>query len=370
MKKTLISLSVSAVMLMACSSEKENKTAAEKYRVILPLVMDTVFNIEYVADIHSFQNVEIKARVNGYIERIHIDEGEFVKAGQTLFTVGSKHYQQELIKAKALLKSAIADARAAGLNVKNVQTLVDKNIVSKTELEMAEVKLEAANAKVEEAKSDETAAALNLSLAEIKAPFDGVIDRIPFKTGSLIDEGTLLTSLSDNREVFAYFNLSEKEYLDFISSQSSKKKKEAVLILANNQEHKQDGVVETVDGKFNKNTGNIAFRAKFSNPDGILKHGSSGKVRLTTDLKNAMIIPQKSTFEIQEKTYVFVVDKDNTVQMKSFVPKLRLSSFYIVESGLLPTDKIIYEGIQRVKEGDKIIAEPIPSKEMLTLQIK
>lgn len=370
MKKAFVLLSLSVVIFSACSSEKETKSENEKFSVTTPIVMDTVYTNEYVADIHSVQNVEMRARVKGYIEAIHIDEGKSVKAGQLLFSISNKEYKEALVKAKASLKSAIAEAKSAEVGLQSAKTLVDKNVISKTELELAQSKLDAANAKIDEAKSDEANAVLNLSFTEIKAPFDGIINRIPNKIGSLIDEGTLLTSISDNKEVFAYFNVSEKEYLDFISIKASEEKNQVSLVLANNQLHKQKGFVETVDGEFDKNTGNIAFRARFTNPDGILKHGSSGKVRLRNELKNAMIISQKSTFEIQEINYVFVVDKDNVVQMKSFVPKFRLPSLYVVESGLIPTDKIIYEGIQRVKEGDKIIAQPISAKEMLMQQIK
>jgi RND family efflux transporter MFP subunit len=370
MKLLKISSICAVVFITACSTGNEAKQTEEKFSVTTPIVMDTVYTNEYVADIHSVQNVEIRARVKGYIEAIHVDEGKMVKAGQLLFSISNKEYKEALVRAKASLKSAIAEAKAAEVDLQSAKTLVDKNVISKTNLELAQSKLDAANAKIEEAKSDEANALLNLSFTEIKAPFDGIINRIPNKIGSLIDEGTLLTSISDNKEVFAYFNVSEKEYLDFISIKASEEKNEVVLVLANNQLHKQKGFVETVDGEFDKATGNIAFRARFSNPDGILKHGSSGKVRLRTELKNAMIISQKSTFEIQEINYVFVVDKDNVVHMKSFVPKFRLPSLYVVESGLLPTDKIIYEGIQRVKEGDKIIAQPISSKEMLMQQIK
>ncbi|MFO0478220.1 MAG: efflux RND transporter periplasmic adaptor subunit [Bacteroidota bacterium] len=369
MKKAFMLSCMCVVLFAACSSEKETKSEEEKFSVTTPIVMDTVYTNEYVADIHSVQNVEIRARVKGYIEAIHVDEGKLVKAGQLLFSISNKEYKEALIRAKASLKSAIAEAKSAEVDLQNAKTLVDKNVVSKTNLELAQSKLDAANAKIEEAKSDEANALLNLSFTEIKAPFDGIINRIPNKIGSLIDEGTLLTSISDNQEVFAYFNVSEKEYLDFITK-PKQDKQQVELVLANGQLHKQKGVVETIDGEFDKTNGNIAFRARFSNPDGILKHGSSGKVRLRTELKNAMIISQKSTFEIQEINYVFVVDKDNVVHMKSFVPKFRLPSLYVVESGLLPTDKIIYEGIQRVKEGDKIIAQPISSKEMLMQQIK
>jgi len=369
MKKAFMLSCMCVVLFAACSSEKETKSEEEKFSVTTPIVMDTVYTNEYVADIHSVQNVEIRARVKGYIEAIHVDEGKLVKAGQLLFSISNKEYKEALIRAKASLKSAIAEAKSAEVDLQNAKTLVDKNVVSKTNLELAQSKLDAANAKIEEAKSDEANALLNLSFTEIKAPFDGIINRIPNKIGSLIDEGTLLTSISDNQEVFAYFNVSEKEYLDFITK-PKQDKQQVELVLANGQLHKQKGVVETIDGEFDKTNGNIAFRARFSNPDGILKHGSSGKVRLRTELKNAMIISQKSTFEIQEINYVFVVDKDNVVHMKSFVPKFRLPSLYVVESGLLPTDKIIYEGIQRVKEGDKIIPQLISDKEMLSQQIK
>ncbi|MFY9309497.1 MAG: efflux RND transporter periplasmic adaptor subunit [Bacteroidia bacterium] len=369
MKTLIIRLNVCAVLFIsACTSNKEQTITLEKFPVANPIVMDTTYTNEYVADIHSIQNVEIRARVKGYIENIHADEGKPVKAGQLLFTINSREYKEALAKAKAMVKSALADAKAAEVDVQSIKTLLDKNIVSKTELEMAQSKLDAANAKIDEAKADEANAQLNLSYTEIRAPFDGILNRIPNKTGSVVDEGALLTSISNNKEVYVYFNVSEKEYLDYVSKKNSDKKSEASLILANNELHKQKGTVETVEGEFDKTTGNIAFRAKFPNPDGILRHGSSGKIRLTNTLKDAMLVPQKSTFEIQEKTYVFVVDKNNTVQMRNIVPKLRLPHLYVIESGLLPEDKLVYEGIQKIKEGDIIQPEFISPKKMLAQQ--
>jgi RND family efflux transporter MFP subunit len=203
----------------------------------------------------------------------------------------------------------------------------------------------------------ESSANLKLSLAEIRAPFDGIIDRIPNKVGSLINEGDLLTSISDNRQVYAYFNVSEREYLDFTMAKDKKKGDEAHLILANDRLHEHVGIVESIDGKIDKNTGSITFRAKFPNPDGLLKHGSSGKVRLQKELKAAMIIPQKSTFEIQDKTYVFMVDADNVVRMRSINPIIRLPDSYVINSGLSASNRILYEGIQLVRDGDKIIPE-------------
>ncbi len=320
--------------------------------------MDTSYQNDYIADIHSVQNVELRARVKGYLEKIHVDEGKTVKAGQVLFSISSQEYKEELLRAKAMLKSAIADAKAAEVDYQNVKTLVEKNVVSKSELEMAKAKLDALNAKVEEAQAYESNASLKLSLTEIKAPFDGIIDRIPNKIGSLIDEGTLLTSISDNNEVFAYFNVSEMEYLEFISNKTdSAARNNLILILANNQPHPHKGSIETIEGEFDQSTGSIAFRARFPNPERILKHGSSGKVRLYKKVKKALIIPQKSTFEIQDRTYVYVVDKSDTVRLRTVVPRLRIPHLFILQSGLSANDRIVYEGIQNVKDGTKIISD-------------
>ena len=352
-KFVLLHLFLVSIWLSGCSAKPENATTLPpSYPIIQPIYIDTVHHNNYVSSIQSLKNVELRARVKGYMEKIHIDEGEKVKKGQILFSISSQEYHGEVLKAHAQLKNAIAEAKSAELNLENVKTLVSRNIVSKTEQEMAEAKLAALAAKIEEAKSYEDACKLRLSYTEVKAPFDGVIDRIPNKIGSLIDEGSLLTSISDNQSMYAYFNISEKEYLDFaLHLKATAETNEVSLILANNREHTYKGQIETVEGEFDDQTGSIAFRAIFPNPDNILRHGASGKVRIRRKLKNVMVVPQKSTFEIQDKIYVFVLDKDNVARMRSFTPKLRIPHLYIVESGLSSEDRIIYEGTQDVKEG-------------------
>jgi membrane fusion protein (multidrug efflux system) len=205
---------------------------------------------------------------------------------------------------------------------------------------------------------------LNLSYTEIKAPFDGIIDGIRFKTGSLIDEGTLLTSLSNNKEMYAYFNVSETEYLDYKTQTKSDEKNNVTLLLANNQEYKYKGAVETIESEFDNNTGNISFRAKFPNPELLLKHGETGRVQLTIPIKNALLIPQKATFELQDKIYVYVVDQNNIIKSKSITVKQSLSNLYIIE-GLSEKDKILLEGIQIAKEDEKVETKFIPGKEVI-----
>lgn len=340
MKQTKLLLVVLTVLsLSACSSKKEAKESVGKFTITSPLVTDTSFTKEYVAEIQSLQNVEIRGKVKGFIEKIYVDEGQRVKAGQLLFTIRPKEYEAELLKAKAEVKKAEVE-------LQNTKSLADKNIVSKSELAMAIAKLEGV-------KADEALAELYVSYTKITAPYDGVIDRLKLKSGSLIDEGTLLTTISNNKEVYAYFNVSELEYLDYKTNPAAKNNN-VKLILANNQLHKYVGKIETVEGEFDKNTGSIPFRAKFPNPDYLLKHGETGRVQLNISINNAIIIPQKSTFELQDKIYVYVVDKNNVVKSRLIHIGQKLSNIYVVESGLSADDKIVYEGIQSVKENEAI----------------
>jgi membrane fusion protein (multidrug efflux system) len=352
MYKLLVLLSLFVfVGFSSCKSKKEEKKEIGKLPVTTPYIMDTSFTKEYIAEIQSIQNIEVRAKIKGYLETIKIDEGQLVNAGQSLFTIRSRDYDADLAKAQAKV-------RTTELEMQNVKILADKKIVSQTELSLA-------MAKLNEAKADVGVSEANLSFTKINAPFGGTVDRLRFKVGSLIDEGTMLTSLSNNREVYAYFNVSEIEYLDYKSRLKNDKANTVTLLLANNQPHKYKGVIQTIEGDFDKNTGSIAFRAKFPNPDLLLKHGETGKVQLTVDLKNALIIPQKATFDLQDKTYVFIVDQNNVLKARNVIIKQRLSNLYVIESGLSINDKILLEGLQTVKEDEKINPSIIPAKQVI-----
>jgi membrane fusion protein, multidrug efflux system len=354
----LILLSAS---VFGCTAYSESKNETEQ-RNFVPVVKLTTQNLiiphEYVSEIEAVKNVEIRVRIEGYLEKIYIDEGQEVKKDQLLFKINDEEYKAELSSANANLKNAVAEAKIMKLEVEKIKSLVEKNVLSKTELEVAKAKLEAANAKAEEAASTKTNAEIKLNRTTIKAPFDGVIDRIPFKIGSLVDEGTLLTTVSDVKSIYAYFKVSENEYLEYIKNKiennDSNGSEIVELVLANGSNYPHKGKIETIEGEFEKNTGSIAFRAKFSNPDKILKHGATGKVRLNTSIENALLVPQKATFEIQDKIYVFSVETNNTTKIKSFVPASRYKNFYIVESGLKKDEIVVFEGIQSMKENTKI----------------
>ena len=349
----------SAVLLYAagCASGKEEKEEAGKYTVTSPLVTDTSFIREYVSQIRSVRNIELRAQEKGYLQNIYVDEGQAVKAGQLLFRIMPRVYEAELLKAQA-------EAKAAQIELQNAKTLADKNIVSKNEQAMAQARLDQANAEIALAR-------LHLSFTEIRAPFDGTIDRIPKKLGSLIDEGELLTSLSDNSEMFAYFNVSEPEYLEYQTHARDRAGNEVNLLLANGALLPYKGKVEVIESEFDNETGNIAFRARFPNPERLLRNGETGKVQMNVPLKNALIIPQKATYEIQDKKYVFVVGTDHKVHSRKIVVAGEMPDLYVVQSGISANDKILLEGVQKVKEDDKIHYEyQQPSDVVARLRLK
>jgi len=339
------------VIATGCTSSKKEKEAPGKYTITSALLKDTSFNKEFVSQIQSVRNIEIRAQEKGYLEKILVDEGQYVQAGQLMFRIMPKVYEAEYLKAQAAVKEA-------ELELQNTKTLVEKNIVAKTEQAIKEARLE-------EAKADLALARLHVSFTEIRAPFSGTIDRLRFKLGSLIDEGGLLTTLSDNQNVYAYFNVSEAEYLNYKTHASTGQAAAVSLRMANNEDYPYKGVVETIESEFDNATGNIAFRAKFPNPKLLLKHGETGKVQLNVVQKNALIIPQKATYELQDKIYVFVVDNNNVVHSRNITIGSELPNIYIVNTGLSVNDKILLEGVQNVKDDDKIDSKYVDPRQVI-----
>ena len=367
---------VVVVLIAACESKKpaaETEVAPPKVLPVTNVLMkDTNLFREYVADIQAVQNVELRARVQGFLVRIYVDEGQVVKKGQVLFKINDEEYRAELAKANANLESSIAEAKASELEVDRLKVMVEKKVISETELSVAEAKLKAVNARIEQSRWAKSNAELKLSYTAIRAPFNGIIDRIPFKVGSLIDHGTLLTTVSDISEVFVYFNVSEGEYLEYVKStvkESNGRNSLVSLMLADGTLYAHDGSVETMGGEFQASTGSISFRARFPNPNSILKHGASGKIRLSNTVTDAIMIPQKAVFEIQDKNFVFVVDSTNQVRMRNFVPKTRFSHYYIVESGLKSGEKIVYEGIQEIRDGMRIIPKQVRMDSLMMVML-
>ena len=328
------------ISLASCEEHKEEKHEESTFLVTNPIKKDTTLIKDYVSQIHSIRHIELRALEKGYLKDISVDEGQHVKKGQQLFQIMPNIYQAELNKAKA-------ESKVAQIELANTQLLADGNVVSPNELAMAQANLEKANAEVSLAQT-------HLGFTSIKAPFNGIINHLEAREGSLLDEGELLTTLSDNSEMWVYFNVPEAEYLDYITSEAKKNNTNVELLMANNKRFNQKGIVETIEGEFDSETGNIAFRATFPNPDGILRHGETGSILMTIPFKDVVIIPQKATFEILDKTYVFVVDINHIVHQREITIGAELPHLFIVDKGLSETETILLEGIKMVRDQEEI----------------
>jgi RND family efflux transporter MFP subunit len=326
-----------------------------EFPVVHPVIMDTSYTIEYIANIEAIQYIELKARVDGFVESIHVDEGQRVRKGQLLFRIGAQEYEAKLAEAKAATRRAMAEARTAEIEFRGVERLHGNGVVSETELQLAQAKLDALNAIVEEARSNERSVQLDLSYTRITAPFDGVIGRIAKRTGSFIESGDAVTTISDNSSVYAYFNVSENDYLALTRMMEEQGPSDIALRLSDQRLYPYPGSIETMDNSFIRGSGTIAFRASFPNPDGILKNGSSGMLSIRRTIQDAVIIPQRATFEVQSKTYVFVLDENNTAQRREVRIAQRLQHLFILaENDLAPNDRIIYEGMHHLRDGEKV----------------
>lgn len=324
---------------VACHADHQKHEQKGKYSVTSPLRKDTELTKDYVAQVRAIQHIEVRALERGYLQGSFVDEGRLVKRGQRLFQIMPMVYQAELQKAEA-------EAEFTQIEYNNTKLLADGNIVSPNELALAK-------AKVDKNKAELMLAKVHRGLTEIRAPFDGIMGRLQVRLGSLVDEGDLLTTLSDVSSVWVYFNVTEAEYLEYERKHDSAPMP-VKLLLANGEIFDQPGRVETIESDFNNETGNIAFRATFPNPKRLLRHGETGKILVTVPLENALIIPQQATFEVLDKKFVFVVDEHNTVHQREITIAQEMPQVYIVEKGLEATDKILLEGLRRVREGSEI----------------
>lgn len=361
-------LSCVAGLLPACQSAGDKQVKNSEAIPVTTLQPTTVdLPRSYVADIQAVQFVEIKPKVEGFVREVLVDEGQLVQKGQPMFRLNSENFMEVSKAAEANYKQTLAELEMANYEMERIQRLVDKKIISPIRLDQVTREREVARMKVEQSRAEMQRAQMEYSYTTITAPFTGYVDRIPYKVGSLVNPESLLTNVSDISEVFAYYKVNETEYLRMrraqLSGENMQQLDNVELVLPDGSVYAHKGKQETVEGDFERGTGSIAFRVRFPNPDGLLKHGVTGKVRLMTHMSDVYLIPQKSTFEIQDFTYVYLFDKDGKVKVRSFNPIERYHNYYVTQD-LEPNTMIVYEGVQMVKDGMEIKADTIPFEEV------
>lgn len=347
-----LALSLFAILISGCQQHDNSAHGdAPKLGVTNPLRKDSYITKEYVAQIHAIKHIEVMAMERGYLENIFVDEGQMVRQGQPMFQLMQNHYTAELDK-------STAEANALLIEYKNTKALADQNIVSQNELALAKANLDKAYADVSMAKT-------HLAFTKIDAPFDGIVDRFHVRRGSIVEEGGILTTLSDVSTMWVYFNVHEAEYLDYVSGKTQQASLKVQLKMANGEIYEQPGVIDTVVAAFDNKTGNIEFRASFPNPKNILRHGQTGNILMPTPYMDAIVIPQKATFEVLDKVYVYVVNQNSELEQRLITVAAELPHVYILKDGLRADDRILLEGLRKVHKGQKIEADFRPAEQVL-----
>jgi membrane fusion protein (multidrug efflux system) len=352
---SVFALALLCLCLPACNhAQAQHHEEHHKVVVTSPVAKDVVSTQEYVCQIHSRRHIEVCALERGYLEEIRVNEGQMVKRGDTMFKIFPAIYQ-------AKLASAVAEAQLVQIEVNNTKRLFEKNVVSNQELALAEAKLAKAQAEVKLARTE-------LDFTEVKAPFDGIIDRLHEQVGSLVEEGDVLTTLSDNSVMWVYFNVPEARYIEYkaeldqiakgsdgrVDDRGENELLHIELVLANGEKFSHTGAIGAIEADFNNETGNIAFRADFPNPDGLLRFGQTGTVLIHRVLKGAIVIPQGASYEILDKRYVYVVGEDGVVHQREIVIQNEMEDVFVIKSGLAANDKIVLEGVRQVHDGDQV----------------
>jgi membrane fusion protein, multidrug efflux system len=323
---------------LAPNNEEGSHTA---YEVSKPFVKDLTLNDEYVCQIRAIQHIEIRSLEKGYLQNILVDEGETVHQGQLLFQIKPNVYEADVQKSEA-------EVELSQIELQNNQALVDKDIISPTEATMSAAKLAKVKAELELAKT-------HLGFTEIRAPFDGLIGRFGnIRLGSLLEENELLTTLSDTHRLWVYFNVPEAQYLNYMKNRRNGVSQKVQLELANKEIYPEPGTIEVIQSDFNSTSGNIAFRASFSNPQGLLRYGQTGTILWPKNVKQAVIVPQKSTYEILDKRFVFVVDKTGVIHEREIKVAREEPNIYVVSSGITPNEMFLLERQNKLDKGDKI----------------
>ena len=353
-KKSIFTALIAIVILASCGKKQEQAPAQgpAPFPVQTVAKQDAVVYQEYTANLEGQQNVEIRPKVNGFIQKIYVDEGQVVRKGQILFKLETQTQNQDAAAAQANVK-------AAQVEVDRLKPLVDRKIIS-------EVQLETAKAKLAQAKSAYGAIAANIGFGTITSPVNGVIGSLPFREGSLVSSTSEmpLTTVSDTKIVRAYFSMNEKQLLFFnktckgaTTTEKLKAAPQVSLLLVDGSEYDQKGKLATMNGLVNPTTGTTQFRAEFNNPEGILRSGSSGIIRLPIEQKGVLLVPQNAIFEVQGKQTLYVVGKDNKVKSRIVTTNGTSELNFIVTDGLQEGEKVVVEGASKLKDDMEIVPQ-------------
>ena len=335
--------------MSSCGKQQQAPQAgAPQIAVLTVEPSSAAYQNSYPATIKGKTDIDVRPQVTGFITKVHVDEGQHVRRGQVLFTLDQVQFQAAVDQAQANVNSAKSAVSNAEITEQNKRMLLDKNIISETEWQLAANQLAQSKAALAQANAALVNARKNLAYTTVEAPSDGVVGTIPFREGSLASPSTPLTTISDNSEVYAYFSLSEKDLLSLTDGGKSSVDAgvKVKLQLADGSMYPLEGTVVTVSGVIDNSTGAASSRALFDNPNGMLRSGNTGQIIVPRNSENVLVIPQKATYEVQDLRYVYTVNDSNiTVPTQITVQPYNDGQTFVVTSGLNPGDRIVTEGV-------------------------
>ncbi len=364
-----------ALLLYSCSSKPQATVAPPPPALPVAAIVsgnETTYQ-EYPASIEGSVNVEVRPQVSGALDKVFVDEGAFVNAGQPIFKINDQPYRAALNNALASQHATEAALANAQLEIDKLTPLVANNVVSDYQLKTAKAAYDVAKANIEQAKANVSTAQINLGYTLIKAPVSGYIGRLIKKQGSLVApaDADALTLLSDVHNVHVYFSLGEKDFVSFKEQYPGetlqdklKQLPQVALLLADDSQYGSSGKIDMIDGQFDKNTGAITLRASFPNAQGLLRSGNTGKIRLSLLHKNTLMVPESATIEMQDKVFVFALADSNKVRKQPITIIGKSGTNYLVKDGLKAGDEIVLSGIDHLQEGTVI--QPKKVSENLT----
>lgn len=359
----LVSLSVALVACGEAGAQDEEHEARHPIVLTSPAVRDVPKTQGFVCQVHSRRHIEVRALEEGYLEEIPVQEGQRVQAGQLLFRILPVLY-------RARLDAHRAELQRAEIQLRNTRQLSEQNVVSPQELALGIAERDRVRAEVELAQAE-------YRFANIVAPFDGIIDRQYIQQGSLVEEGDMLTTVSDNDVMWVYFNVPEADYLRYKSLPSASDPENPQLLrfpgatiqlrLANGELFDQvAGDTVTVESNFDNETGNVQFRADFPNPGGLLRHGQTGTLLINDTLHDALVIPQRSVFDILDRQYVYVVGEDGIAHQREITISHETDDIFVVDTGLEASDRYVLDGVRQVHDGEHLTTEFVSPDEALS----
>ncbi|WP_111308954.1 efflux RND transporter periplasmic adaptor subunit [Confluentibacter sediminis] len=357
--KSILIPSLTALMLSSCGNKDANQPAGQTQAAAFPvsqLESKTVTGSqEYPTNIEGIINSDVRAKATGYVQKVYVDEGQKVHKGQILFKLETQSLSQDAGAAKARIN-------VAQVEVDKLIPLVEKNIISP-------VQLETAKANLAQAKANYSSISANIDYATVKSPVNGYVGAINFREGSLVspNDATPLTTVSDIQQVYAFFNLNEADYLNFLQNTKGKNLDEKIknfpevsLLLANGNTYPEKGKIQTSTGQINRSTGTVSFRALFNNPNQLLTNGNSGRIKIPVVYEDAIVIPQAATLDQQGHIVIFKVGENNTITSALITIKGRVDNLYVVESGVKAGDKIVVTGIGKLRNDMPITPQNVP----------